>query len=293
MTGAGRVRHADPVVSHDTTPPDVPDSPARACTVGPRVCAGPPRTPPTPLATREELCGVAGADDAFARLDPPRELRGWACDGAVAVVRRAGRRPPSLFVWGGDVGPLLDSLAGDLPSLGVAGISVPRGQESALTSRFTVLGGGDWDWMWSTRTPDAASSALGEGLDLVDLDDTRDAAEIVALAAENPRFEGFPGTGVSEVWLGVRDTSGALVACGAIQRLPSGVAHLGGILVTSRLRRRGLGSAVTAALTARALAEDGVCTLGMYADNAPARSVYASLGYRVDKAWASRAVSLR
>ena len=207
---------------------------------------------------------------------------------AVAIIRTAGRRPPSLFVWGAKVGPLLDALTDRLPTLGIVGISVPRDHLHALTRRFTVLGGGDWDWMWTTR-----DTVPDPGLTLVDLDDTRDAAEIAALAAENPRFEGYPGTGTSESWIGWRDDGGHLIACGATQRLPSGVAHLGGILVASRWRGRGLGTAVSAALTARAVATDGVCTLGMYADNDAARSVYERLGYVVDKAWASRTVDLR
>ena len=44
-------------------------------------------------------------------------------------------------------------------------------------------------------------------------------------------------------------------------------------------RGRGLGAAVTARLTREAITGVGVCTLGMYADNAVARRVYHRLGY--------------
>jgi len=257
IAGVERVRHAGLVVLHD-------------------------------ISSRDELLAVTGSGDAFARLDPSAAVRGWSRGGAVAVVRRSGVRPPSLFAWGEDVGGLLDAVMPELVAAGVAGVSVPQPQEAEIGRRFTVRGGGDWDWMWTTRRPTVPTDVA-----LVDLDDTRDAEEITALAAENPRFEGFPGTGASEQWVGVRDAEGRLVACGAIQRLPSGVAHLGGILTASDHRRQGLGTAVTAALTARAVAADGVCTLGMYSDNDAARSVYDALGYVVDKAWASRSVSLR
>ncbi|WP_141631354.1 GNAT family N-acetyltransferase [Mobilicoccus pelagius] len=277
------------MVPHDSTIRDAgADGPDRA----PRPLTLPASLPipgdVVPVTTRAELVAATGADDAFARLDPPAALVGWVSPGAVAVLRTSGGRPTSVFAWGEDVGPLLDVLAPHLSALGVVGVSVPRAQERRITERFTVVGGGDWDWMWTTRLP-----APIAGIPLVDLDDTRDADEITALAAENPRFEGFPGTGASEQWIGVRDDAGRLVACGAIQRLPSGVAHLGGILTASGHRRQGLGTTVTAALTARAVAADGVCTLGMYADNDAARSVYDALGYVVDKAWASRSVSLR
>lgn len=280
------------MVPLDTPPDDTPpipattgDGPAITTGGGPGALA---RDGLVPISTRDELTRLTGPEDAFARLDPRAEVRGWADGHAVAIIRTAGRRPPSLFVWGAKVGPLLDALTDRLPTLGIVGISVPRDHLHALTRRFTVLGGGDWDWMWTTR-----DTVPDPGLTLVDLDDTRDAAEIAALAAENPRFEGYPGTGTSESWIGWRDDGGHLIACGATQRLPSGVAHLGGILVASRWRGRGLGTAVSAALTARAVATDGVCTLGMYADNDAARSVYERLGYVVDKAWASRTVDLR
>lgn len=275
--------HADRVVPHDSTIHDAGEL-ARA----PHPLSLPASGDLLPVTTRAELLAATGADDAFARLDPPADLVGWVAPGAVGVLRRSGLRPTSLFVWGEHVGTLLDALAPHLPALDVTGVSVPRAQEHEITDRFTVLGGGDWDWMWTDQHPTPAAEAA-----LVDLDDTRDAEEITALAAENPRFEGFPGTGASEQWVGARDAEGRLVACGAIQRLPSGVAHLGGILVTSRYRRQGLGTAVTAALTAGAVAAEGVCTLGMYADNDAARSVYEGLGYVVDKAWASRTVSVR
>lgn len=243
------------------------------------------------VASRADLVTLTGDGDVFARLDPAADVWGWALGSTVGVMRASAARAPSLFVWGPQVGAFLDALIERemLTRHAIGGVSVPRPEAQQITQRFEVLGGGDWDWMWTTRRTGDTHTA---GHRIVELDDTRDCEEITALAAvENPRFEGFPGTGHSEVWLGVRDDAGALIACGAVQRLPAGTAHLGGILVAAAHRRHGLGRAISAALTDRMVETEGVCTLGMYADNDAARALYASLGYVVDKPWASRHVA--
>lgn len=244
----------------------------------------------TPLRSRDDLLAVTGSGDAFARLDPAPGLTGWAYNRAVALMRASAGRSASLFAWGPHVGALLDALltAGITSASGVAAVSVPQEDAAEVEARFAVTGGGDWEWMWTSRRvpPTAAPVAF------IGLEDTRDAHEIAAFAAaENPRFEGFPGTGLSERWLGVRDEVGALVACGAVQRTPAGTAHLAGVLVAGRHRGRGLGRAISAALTDAVVAEEGVCTLGVYSDNAVARTLYESLGYATDKAWASRGIT--
>lgn len=240
------------------------------------------------LRCRADLLDVTGDDDAFARLDPADPLTGWTEGRTVAVLRRSGMRPPNVFVWGRDVGGLLDALlaGGVFTSADIAGVSVPFDQRDEIHRRFTVDGGGDWEWFWTKRRT-GPHRHTGR---LVELDDQADAAEIAALGQENPRFDGWPGSGANELWLGIRDEKGDLVACGAVQRLPSGAAHLGGILVARRVRRQGYGTAVSAALTDRIVEAEGVCTLSMYADNDGARALYTSLGYVVDKAWSSRRI---
>ncbi|MEI2776639.1 MAG: GNAT family N-acetyltransferase [Tetrasphaera sp.] len=241
--------------------------------------------------TRAELCAAAGADDAFARLDPPEVLdEAYALGATVGWLRTSITRKPSFTAWGPRLAEFIDALsgAGVLDGLRLGWITVPRSDFAVVGQRFALRAGGDWDWMWTDGMP---AVVPGEER-LVALDDTRDAAEITAFAArENPRFEGHPGTGQSASWLGVRDEAGDLVACGAIQRLGSGVAHLAGILSAERVRGQGLGRAISAALTRGAVEREGVCTLGMYADNTVARTLYHSLGYRTDKEWASRLVA--
>jgi predicted GNAT family acetyltransferase len=79
-----------------------------------------------------------------------------------------------------------------------------------------------------------------------------------------------------------------LVACGLRERNVAGYPILTGVTVLARERGRGLGLAVTAYLTRQAIEESGVCTLGMYSDNAVARRVYHGLGYTGDHLWSSR-----
>ncbi|MGH3327318.1 MAG: GNAT family N-acetyltransferase, partial [Streptomycetales bacterium] len=81
---------------------------------------------------------------------------------------------------------------------------------------------------------------------------------------------------------------GRLVACGADTASPAGVAHLAPIATLPEARGRGLGTAVTAWMTRRVLADEPLCTLAMYADNDGARRLYRRLGYR-EEAWLTSA----
>jgi ribosomal protein S18 acetylase RimI-like enzyme len=239
-----------------------------------------------------ELLELTGGDP-YVRWGVPDPLAGevLAVPGAVAVERRGRRHGLVVIPTPGDdpargVDRMLAAIAGEghVERLGLTSLSVPQEWAPLLAARFELDGGGDWDWMWATTTPDRVP---GEER-LVELDDRADADELIELAAHSPRGEGEPGTGVSELWLGIRDDRGRLVAAGAMQRLPSGAPHLAGIVVATDLRGRGLGAAVTAGLTRAGLADSGVCTLGMYSDNDPARRVYLRLGYRTAWAWCSR-----
>ena len=83
-------------------------------------------------------------------------------------------------------------------------------------------------------------------------------------------------------WLGVADeASGRLLAVGAFTRRRFGTAYLASIATAPQARGRGLGAAVTAALTRHAFAAgDELCTLAHYSPNDPARRIYLRLGYR-------------
>ncbi|MDI9628396.1 MAG: GNAT family N-acetyltransferase [Acidobacteriota bacterium] len=138
--------------------------------------------------------------------------------------------------------------------------------------------GGQWVWMSTTQLiPDKGEWSL------VELDDMADAAELRDFALPiNPLWEGDPGLGRNRFWLAARDTTGKLIGCGTVHDTDAGVGHLAGLVVDPRVRGRGLGRALTYALSSRVLASDGITTLTAYADNTTAIGVYQRVGYRLD-----------
>jgi ribosomal protein S18 acetylase RimI-like enzyme len=228
-------------------------------------------------------------DDPFIRWDlaRPHDTDIWVMGDAVAFEREShARHIRGVSILGGDDVPqLLDAVLADLPAR-VNGVAVERQHLPLLESRLgSRLGkGGNWDWMWTTQAPPVFPAES----DLVELDDARDARNILLLnEIGNPTAESEPGSGRTQVWLGAWD-GGELVGAGAIHLTPGGAPHLAGIVIHPELRGRGLGVALTAGLARRAIELAGVCTLGMYAGNDRARSVYKGLGFVVARAWASR-----
>ncbi len=235
-------------------------------------------------------------DDPYLRFAVPDPLptSALADRGAVAVERHGWRHGFVVVPLPGGDGDAVERVLlalrdeGHVAARKVSSLSVPQPWGHLLPRHFAIDGGGDWEWLWTTVPP---GHVPGEK-DLVELDDAADAEEITRLSeAHSPRGEGDPGAGTTELWLGLRDREGELIAVGGMQRLASGAPHLAGIVVATPHRGRGLGGAVTAALTRRALDDSGVCTLGMYSDNATARGMYHRLGYCTAYAWASRRLS--
>jgi ribosomal protein S18 acetylase RimI-like enzyme len=136
-----------------------------------------------------------------------------------------------------------------------------------------------WHWMTTDAAPDPVPTA--EVLD--------DAAEIDAvLDVANPDSFARPDTAGVDAWLGIRSPAGGLVGVGAVLRMADRTGHLRGVSVLPSERGRGLGTTLSAALTARALVGgSGVATLGVYVDNAPAMAIYNGLGYSVAHTFAS------
>ena len=121
---------------------------------------------------------------------------------------------------------------------------------------------------WSPPSPGWSS------LDEADLPEIRGLLDVA-----NPRTDARPFELPDQQWVGARDESGRLVACGVREPNVAGWPALSGITVHPDERGTGLGLAVTAYLTREAVRERGVCTLGMYSDNDVARRVYHGLGY--------------
>lgn len=245
--------------------------------------------------THAELVALSGGDPWVRwALDPGLPGEAWV-HGPVMLVERLGeRRGFWVAPLGGpaEVGPddvraALGALrdGGHLRRLRSRSVSVVR-SHAALAHEVLDLGdGGDWDWMWSATSPppDAREAELEE------LDDARDAAELSAFTRRhNPRVWTEIGTGRVVRWVGGRDDAGHLIAVGGAEREAGGVPHLAGIVTATGLRGQGWGGVVTTALTRWALGQHGVCTLGVFADNAAALRVYRRLGYRTARAWHSR-----
>lgn len=163
-------------------------------------------------------------------------------------------------------------------------MSLPRGSEvpATLLHALGLTRFSSWDWLATDSAPDAVP---GEEL-VRPLDPGADVeAARACLAEANPGTTADP-TGPDEVaWLGVDGPDGSLAGVvGASSRAgwsAGGLSwHLHGLGVRRAARGRGLGAALTAAVTRAGLAAgaDWV-SLGMYADNDTARRIYHRLGY--------------
>lgn len=154
------------------------------------------------------------------------------------------------------------------------GITLPR---TLAVSRWIPEGQpGVWDLM-RCETPPAPQP--GEEL-VAELTDP--AAVQAFLDRVNPQHSVRAEHPEVERWLGAADEStGELLAVGAFTRRARGIGYLASIATAPEARGRGLGAAVTAALTRHAFAAgDALCTLAHFHPNEQARRIYLRLGYR-------------
>lgn len=270
-----------------------------------RNASGTGRRPPAPdvgppvtrIRSKEALLDAV-QHDVFVRCEIPDDppVLAWVSGGSAVMVRRrhTGQRGLAAVGAADDLVRLLRHVT-DGPDrcllAGLHSVTLPRSVWETVAPHLAVRpGGGTWDWMWTDREPDQPPDPR-----LVELDDTGDAAALQALnARDSPTAESEPGSGRTEVWLGVRTPDGTIAAAGALHRTAAGAPHLAGVVVAREHRGQGLGAAVTAGLTRAALVADGpvtgVCTLGMYAGNDTARRLYRRLGYRTAQSFTSSAV---
>jgi ribosomal protein S18 acetylase RimI-like enzyme len=239
------------------------------------------------LATHADVLAATGGSP-FIRYDIPPGLEhpAHALGAAVAVPRPTHLRGLRLLVLGppDDAGELVGAMvAEDLCPPGLSGVTVERGSLAAVAARLPVADGNDWEWMYAAAAP--PRTATEERLVPLFEDDFDDVAALLAEA--NPHTDARPFQHPGQ-WVGVRDDRGRLVACGVKETNAAGFPALAGITVHPTSRGTGLGVAVTAHLTRAAVADAGVCTLGLYSDNDVARRIYHGLGYTGDHLWASR-----
>ncbi|MFY0408221.1 GNAT family N-acetyltransferase [Solicola sp. PLA-1-18] len=115
--------------------------------------------------------------------------------------------------------------------------------------------------------------------------------ELTSLIADHsPTAHARPGDPDVRGWAGVV-VDDVVVATGAVVDSPAAWPHLRAIVTHPSARGRGLGTAVTAFLTADALRRAGACSLSMYSHNDGARRLYERLGYRTVRRFASAPVS--
>ncbi|MBO0900389.1 GNAT family N-acetyltransferase [Cellulomonas sp. zg-ZUI222] len=227
------------------------------------------------------------------RRDVLDQRHDWAdaavlAQGAAAAVL-ARERPGGSILWAlGAPDELHELLPDALRSHGpgVRWATVPRAVPvtPAALEVVGVVPATSWD-RFSCDVPPPAQP--GEDR-VVLLDAERDAAAITAcLDVANPTTHARPGASDDAAWWGVPDPAGGrlLGVIGVAVRAGTDVPsmHLHGLGVVPDARGHRLGTALAAVATRRAL-EGGApwVSLGMYADNAPARRVYAALGFRVD-----------
>jgi GNAT superfamily N-acetyltransferase len=232
----------------------------------------------TPLESAAEVL-VATGHDPFARSSLRRPLvRGWVGSDAVAWLGLdPDDRTPYLSTFGAPaaVAALVTELLPELPPR--QRVTLPRGTPRHLPAWVGMTATTDWDFRWRVEPP---AVQPGEELVVPVADDQVDAL----LQLASPKASAQPGDVRVHRWVGIpagEPAPGArLLACAADTSGATAVGHLSSIAVDPAARGRGLGRAVTAALT-RLLFAAGcdLVTLGMYADNAAGRALYDALEF--------------
>jgi ribosomal protein S18 acetylase RimI-like enzyme len=244
--------------------------------------------------------GGHGLDHVFhaVRTDLLEVARTWTDStgpddaGAAAVVELTdptGERAGRALAAVGEPERVAALLGTVTPDGTVRRVTVTRGTGALAGDILSGWGVGPattWDRMTTETAPPVPDPGTGI-VEELDLD--RDADEIAALLAEaNPNArQGVRGPRACRArWYGVRTPaagpgrrSGELVAVGSATPVPGGAVHLGSIGTLPAFRGRGCGGALTARMTADGVAERGLVTLGLYADNDAARRVYERLGF--------------
>lgn len=141
--------------------------------------------------------------------------------------------------------------------------------------------------LWSTMVVDRCSLRRVEGPPGLTVDVDVPRAQARAFVDEHYHSRWLAPPSPAEVWGGVRDGSGDLVAAGMVAPTAAGIPRLAGITVPVARRGQGLGRLVTHVITEIGLAGAPVVTLGVDDDNLTARRTYAALGFTVTHAFSS------
>lgn len=212
---------------------------------------------------------------------------------ALLVVREEATRDVALAV--GEPDGVARLLAAESASRGGRGAplwlsaSSDWSPDSDVLAGLNVVAGFGWEWFAvgspTALVPPQASRFEGT-LEVLDL--AREAAEVCeVLRVANPRSSANPDGEREIEWWGARADGELLGVIGAAReqgRQASGDSgfswHLHGLGVVPTARGRGLGTALTAAITSSGFdAGADFVSLGIYSDNGRARVIYQALGY--------------
>ncbi|MEO6712480.1 MAG: GNAT family N-acetyltransferase [Mycobacteriales bacterium] len=160
--------------------------------------------------------------------------------------------------------------AGALPSDYVA---VPEDGVDLLDALFTP--DSPWRFRW-TSTPPPPPAYDGRWLDAGEHDEVE-----ALLASSFPDASARPGNRHAQRWAGIRDKSGTLIAAAA-DCTETDVGFMASVVSDVRLRRTGVGLAMTAWMTHALLDEFGIAALWQYSSNTTATALYDKLGFRDD-----------
>ncbi|MBA2774563.1 MAG: GNAT family N-acetyltransferase [Nocardioidaceae bacterium] len=221
------------------------------------------------------------ARDAFVRWSIPDDGHAacWAVGSSVAVVHRRAPRPMLPSPWAvllgrpAELRPLVDALPG-LIGGPPAGVTMSADAYELIPHDWAFAARGHWDYMVTSTVP-----AVPRGVEIEEIDDV-DVINAV-LDADNADAHARPGDPDVQCWLGIGEGS-AMACVGALVLTHNGGGHLRAITTLRQARGRGLGSALSAALTRRGLERlSPEVTLGVYSDNVAAIRLYERLGYRL------------
>lgn len=219
------------------------------------------------------------------QLEPALVRGAWRCGDAtvVHVDRRVAEGTVAVVTGFGGRG-LRSLLAGVAERVEIPQRVMVTAPPTAVPEQWPLAEARRWHWMLTSRRPPDPT---------VEVEVVTDHDEVAALLdVVAPGSLARPGTPGIEAWLGIRDGQ-RLVAVGGVLRQPDGTGHVRAVSVAASHRGRGLGRDLSRAVTRAAMAETGLCSLGVYVDNDPALRIYRDLGYRVVHTFTSGSVTDR
>ena len=176
--------------------------------------------------------------------------------------------------FGNSLGDPLKAAAIGTGLNGLTFLDLPRLNGDDAAALFPAARRDDWEIRWTTVAPPARSL---EGA-VVPLGPQHHSAIDDLLNEALSYTTNRPGDPRIRHWYGIFDAH-RLVAVGA-ERSRHDVGYLAAIAVAPSHRGRGLGAAVTAAVTRVLLREFDICALGVVDHNAQAKAVFHHLGFR-------------